>query len=77
MTDEPLVPLTEAEMNMALAIHKVALERSAIELKVTDMLETGLSVEGAHHKQWALWQIAEILKVSHLLTDIEDKGIAP
>ncbi|GAC1690998.1 MAG: hypothetical protein PVS3B3_13730 [Ktedonobacteraceae bacterium] len=29
--------------------------------KVEDCLVTGLCIDGAHHKQWCLWRLAEML----------------
>jgi hypothetical protein len=41
-----------------------------------ELLEQALSIDGARHKQWYLWQIAEALHIE-LPDDIADKGIAP
>ena len=46
-------------------------------MPLVDALLLGLQTPGAHHKQWALWRIAEILNVTRYLQDVEDKGIAP
>ena len=43
---------------------------------VKESLEEALSIDGAHHKQWYLWKIAEELHIE-LPDDLTDKGIAP
>ncbi len=62
---------------VALATHRLALKTSAQDAQIIDVLLLGLQTDGSHHKQWALWRIAEILGVDHFLNEIEDKGIAP
>lgn len=57
--------------------HRKGLKQSAQDAKVTDVLLQGLETDGAHHKQWALWKVGELLGLSHFLNDIEDRGIAP
>lgn len=43
---------------------------------IKDYLERGLTIEGAQHKQWCMWQIARLLNFD--LTELDaDKGIAP
>ena len=44
--------------------------------EVKELLEEALSIDGAQHKQWYLWRIAEALGIE-LPADIADKGIAP
>lgn len=39
------------------------------------LLQEALSIDGAQHKQWYLWRIANSLGIE--ITGIEDKGIAP
>jgi len=48
-----------------------------MEPPVVAVLRTGLEMEGAHHKQWALWRVAELLGLAGELGDIEDRGNAP
>jgi hypothetical protein len=60
-----------------LSLHQMVLEQPCIDVKLIDVLREGLQADGAHHKQWALWRIAEIMGMTHLLSDIEDRGIAP
>ena len=50
--------------------------QAALHRPVQELLEQALSIDGAHHKQWYLWCIAEALKIE-LPDDIADKGIAP
>jgi hypothetical protein len=71
--DQELTPHDKA----LLEAHKLGLMISAMQARVTDTLICGLQADGAHHKQWALWRIAEIMGVTHFLSDIEDKGIKP
>ena len=44
--------------------------------EIKELLEEALSIDGAHHKQWYLWRIAEELSIE-LPDDIADRGIAP
>jgi hypothetical protein len=44
--------------------------------EIKELLEKALSIDGAHHKQWYLWRIAEALGLE-LPNDLVDKGIAP
>lgn len=46
-------------------------------LLLESFLSEGLHAEGKHHKQYALYKVAEVLGLTQLLEDIEDKGIAP
>lgn len=68
--------LTPEEQKL-LEEHRKGIKQSLVDVQVTDMLETGLTIDGAHHKQYALWRIAEILNLTHFFKDIEDHGIAP
>lgn len=70
------IPLTPEEREM-LAVHKAGLKRSVEDVRVVDVLLRGLQTDGAQHKQWALWRIAEIMHLTHFLSDVEDKGVAP
>ena len=67
----------KTEDQITLAVHKVGLKRSAEDAQIADTLLLGLQTDGVHHKQWALWHIAEILGLTHFLNEIEDRGIAP
>lgn len=71
--EEELTPHEKA----LLEVHKLGIQFSALQSQICDVLLIGLQTDGAHHKQWALWRIAEIASVAHLLSDIEDKGIKP
>ena len=49
----------------------------ALMSRVLRLLEDGLTTDGAHHKQWYLWRIADALGLSQLMEVDADKGIAP
>ena len=47
------------------------------EYTVKDLIINGLSIDGEHHKQWYLEQIAKVLGID-LVTELEyERGIAP
>lgn len=47
------------------------------EAEIEQLLEWGICIDGSHHKQWCLVELAKILW-PHLLEDEEyDAGIAP
>lgn len=54
-------------------------EASARKRSVKQLIVEGLCIDGAHHKQWYLEQIAEVIGID--LSDIRDigytQGIAP
>ncbi len=41
-----------------------------------DLVRSALEVEGAHHKQWYLWRIAEMLGM-YVQNEVWDRGTAP
>jgi len=48
--------------------------------EIIELIEEGCFIDGGHHKQWYLYQIAKILHNERLLTiDLSDvdEGIAP
>ena len=44
--------------------------------EVEDLLIDALCTEGAHHKQWYLWRLAELLSVDVSNVNADD-GVAP
>jgi len=46
--------------------------QDSLHAKLKAKVEEALDIDGAHHKQWYLEQIAEILEIPH-----ESEGIAP
>lgn len=43
-------------------------------VKIRELVEAGIFIDGEHHKQWHLVEIAKVVGVD---IEIEDSGIAP
>jgi hypothetical protein len=44
--------------------------------RLYELLELGLTIDGGHHKQWALVQIAELFGIK-VDDELKDEAIAP